>query len=440
MFVLILLISFIPCRADFVYQDFNETTGLIFVGASGTTNCYDNPLNRYGDVQGKADVFNVNTIEQISENTDLIFESSVETNIAVFNKEVEQSLAGYLHRRDTISAPTSCVERVRLTPSNPSTVGAMWFRDETPVSNGFDTYFTFQISDHSKECTLVKDQYLSQISYRTCNVHGGDGFAFVIQNSINKTDSLGRNGGDMGFGGIENSLAIAFDTWENQGSEELGVDHVSVQSRGKLANIGSDAGLIGVPRDWPLADGKIHIARVTYLNYLKTDYFNSLVASESLLSYLKDNGEQKRIGTLAVFIDDGVATDTPLLALPINLSLLLDMPTDKAFVGFTASTGRFYEKHDLLSWYWCDQFPCSPSLKQGFDYHQTSAFSAAAPRRYAPGPGYGGSTDPAQDGFPLQNSSPDTTPWAAPLEHFAANRNTGLSASAAAQLPPNTLY
>ncbi len=64
------------------------------------------------------------------------------------------------------------------------------------------------------------------------------------------------------------------------------------------------------------------------------------MASDSLLPYLKDNGEQKRIGTLVVFLDEGVASGVPLLALPINLSLLLDLPIDKAYVGFTASTGR----------------------------------------------------------------------------------------------------
>lgn len=83
-----------------------------------------------------------------------------------------------------------------------------------------------------------------------------------------------------------------------------------------------------------------------------------MIASDSLLPFLKDNGEQKRIGTLVIFIDEGIATDTPLMALPINLSLLLSLQDDKAFVGFTSSTGRFYEKHDILSWMWCDHEPC----------------------------------------------------------------------------------
>lgn len=169
-------------------------------------------------MQGHADIFNLVVVgqSQSQETTDLIKESTVETNVASFNAEIERVQAGFLHRSDSIQAPLACATRARLTPSNPSTIGSVWFRDEAPVLNGFDTFFTFQISDHSKECIFVKDQYLSQMSYRTCNVHGADGFAFVIQHAPNTTATIGLNGGQIGFGGIPNSLAISFDTWENQ--------------------------------------------------------------------------------------------------------------------------------------------------------------------------------------------------------------------------------
>jgi hypothetical protein len=105
---------------------------------------------------------------------------------------------------------------------------------------------------------------------------------------------------------------------------------VSVQSLGRLPNDALEAGLLGVPKAHDLADGKVHLARITYYGDLQSQYFDKLVASESLLPYLKDNGEQKRVGTLVVFLDEGIETDTPLLAMPINLSLLLDLPTDRA--------------------------------------------------------------------------------------------------------------
>ncbi len=318
----------------------------------------------------------------------------------------------------------------------------MWFKDPAPVSNGFDTFFTFQISDHSKQCTLNKDQYFSLQHHRTCSVHGADGFAFVIQNApVNATEIVGGVGGQMGFGGIANSLAIAFDTWQNQGQDTLGVDHVSVQSRGNLANDALEAGLLGVPRAAALADGVVHLVRVTYYGDLQPKYLDKLVASESLLPYLKDNGEQKRVGTLVVYIDNGIAEDKPLMALPINLSLLLDMPVDKAYVGFTSSTGRFYEKHDILSWLWCDQQdgqPCEDRVKQQFDYHQQSQFSTSPLRSFTPGDGYGGGD--TTEGFPIKNKSPDTDPWTLPLSSVSAARNHGLSQQATQQTPPKTIY
>lgn len=430
-------ISFVS--SDFVYKDFNETAGLVFNGAAGTTSCFNFSVDAYGDVQGKADQFNEAVAAQIGESTVLVSDSSVETNVESSNLETQTTLAGFLHRSDQKSAPTKCNVRARLTPSGPSKAGSMWFVDAAPVSNGFDTYFTFQITDHSKQCTLNVDQYFSLQHHRTCSVHGGDGFAFVIQrNGNNSLTSLGEVGGQMGFGGIPNSLAIAFDTWQNPGQDTLFADHVSIQSRGQQPNDALEAGLLGVPRIHTLADGNIHLARITYYGDLRSEYFDKLVASDSLLPYLNDNGEQKRVGTLVVFVDDGVATNTPLLALPINLSLLVNLPDDKAFVGFTSSTGRFYEKHDILSWVWCDQEPCDVPSKQLFDYHQQSRFSSAVVRDSIPGPGFGGSDQP--DKFPIKNTDPDTDPINVAMSSFSESRNVGLANDASNQVPPQTLY
>ena len=97
---------------------------------------------------------------------------------------------------------------------------------------------------------------------------------------------------------------------------------------------------IGLPKGTILADGNIHLVKIVYYGYIVSDYFNKLVASEKINPYLKDNGEQKRVGTLVVFIDEGVENNEPLMAMPINLSLLLNLPDDKAYVGFTSATGK----------------------------------------------------------------------------------------------------
>lgn len=437
--LLVAVLTWRGVRGDVIYKDFNDTTGLIFIGSAGTTDCHADPRRAYGDKEGFADTFNENANTEISETTDETSESSVTTNVDSFNIQIATQQAGFLHINKTKSAPNICAGRARLTPSGPSKAGAMWYRSEVPVSNGFMTSFTFQITDHSKECSVHKDQYFSQFSYRTCSVHGGDGFAFVIHNSaaarINGTFELGQNGGQMGFGGIPNSLAIAFDTWQNPGEDRLGVDHISIQSLGQNPNDALEKGLLGIPRATPLADGEVHLAQIIYFPQLMPQYLDKLSASAALLPYLLDNGEQKRVGTLVVFVDEGVRNNIPLLAMPINLSLVVQMPSDKAYVGFTSSTGRFYEKHDILQWHWCDQNCTVPS---DFDLHTYSKFSSVGYQKYTPGPGYGGSADAIQ--FPTKNENPKTDPWAVPVEHFASKRTRDLFAQAGLQVPPATLY
>lgn len=112
------------------------------------------------------------------------------------------------------------------------------------------------------------------------------------------------------------------------------------------------------------------------------EYIDRFSATPNLVPFMKDNDENRRLGTLLVFIDDGVSSDDPILAVPINLSVLLSLPQDQAYVGFTAATGLKWEKHDILSWIWCDQVPCSKQEAEGFE---SSSFNYAQ-KRYPTNP------------------------------------------------------
>ena len=50
---------------------------------------------------------------------------------------------------------------------------------------------------------------------------GADGFTFVLATS---PTVLGVSGGGLGYGGIENSLAVEFDTYNNGGLDQMGID------------------------------------------------------------------------------------------------------------------------------------------------------------------------------------------------------------------------
>ena len=138
-------------RGDAIFTDFNDTTGLIFNGNAATTNCDYDIYHAYGATQGNDDVFNVGNFSiEYSENSDLVSEVNIQTNLASDDVDINENLAVGVHRNDTLPSPLNCTERIRLTSSAPSNAGSIWYREPISVSDGFDTYFTFQITDHSK--------------------------------------------------------------------------------------------------------------------------------------------------------------------------------------------------------------------------------------------------------------------------------------------------
>jgi len=264
-----------------------------------------------------------------------------------------------------------------------------------PVLNGFEAGFTFQVTDPSLACTQVKDRDLSLRTYQTCAAAGGDGFAFVIHGDPNASHALGGAGSGLGYAGLRNALVVEFDTWQNPepGMAEgpLQLDHVAVQASPAAARPGTSSGgrqqaldavvteaadtRLGPLRPALLADGRLHAAKVVYWQYLKYDLLPAFAATPALLPYLVDEGGLGwRLGTLAVYVDDMAV---PLMAMPINLNAALQLPDNRAFVGFTAGTGRAWQKHDVLDWYFCE-LPGCPLL--GGDPAYVTYAAGAVPR------------------------------------------------------------
>jgi hypothetical protein len=230
---------------------------------------------------------------------------------ADFNYPNFNSIAGLtLNGAAVQTAPT-----LAITPPVRASAGSFWRSDRQAVSDGFDTVFTFRIRD---------------IAGR-----GSDGFAFVVQNSAAGNAALGGTGGSLGYAtnevfsslpgqqGIENSLAIEFDTWDNTGdwSDFASNKHISVQTNGVNDNRPSAGFSLGnyiVPTDF--ADSTVHTVRITYAP-----------------------------GTMDIYLDN---LSTPVLSVSVNLSTLLNLNSGEAFVGFTAGTGAQadVERHEINSW------------------------------------------------------------------------------------------
>jgi uncharacterized repeat protein (TIGR01451 family) len=238
-------------------------------------------------------------------------------------------------------APNGVATVLRLTPDSGFTSGSSWFSTAQPVGAPFTTTFTFQLSG-----AVPVPQSSGP----------ADGIAFLIQNS--GLNALGPNGCGIGFGdapsgtctpatgGIANSLAIEFDTFQNTDINDVSNSHVAIQSCGTGQNSVdascrlADVNLLGLttaggsPAPINLADGYVHTATVTYWLQATSTQTACFVNSTA--------------GPCLDVVLDG--TDLFPTGVPVNLGTLLSLTTGDAYIGFTAATGGGNDNQDILSW------------------------------------------------------------------------------------------
>lgn len=193
-------------------------------------------------------------------------------------------------------------DRIRLVPAETFKRGSVWFNTKQRIVDGFSATFTFQISEPGSQRPWAP---------------GADGLAFVLQNS---SVYEGAAGGGIGYAGIRNSLAVEFDTYDNNPDEnpEPNGNHISVHSLGMEPNSADHRTSLGWTGDIPdLKAGASHTATIHYLP-----------------------------GRLSIFLDDRTR---PVLAIPIRLDTLLRLDEGTCWMGFTAATGGSWANFDLFS-------------------------------------------------------------------------------------------
>ncbi|MDX2269003.1 MAG: L-type lectin-domain containing protein [Bryobacter sp.] len=200
-------------------------------------------------------------------------------------------------------------EALRLTPPRENQAGAAWRRDKVSVREGFETRFRFRIRESG-------------------GLGGGaDGLAFVMQNS--GPYALAGRGGAGGFAvegpgmrgkrrkEIGYSLAVFFDTFENQEMQDPPVDSVGLYSFGRPKKAKWPPPRLGVspPLEQELKVGGEHEARIRF--------------APPVLTVSLDGEEAFR-----TTVDIGQVADAE----------------GKAWVGFTAATGAGWGAHEILDW------------------------------------------------------------------------------------------
>jgi hypothetical protein len=192
--------------------------------------------------------------------------------------------------------------RLQLTPAVRAKVGGAWFSTKQGVGNGFRSTFSFEVADPDPN-------------------FGADGFAFIVQND--SPTALGAAGSSLGFmdigdgPGLDNFLAVEFDTLNSGITFDQNDNHIAVQSRRKLPP--KDRQFLGSANPpFSIQGGGVHSAQIAY-----------------------------DPGLLTISVDN---SPTPLLQVNVDLATLLDLDDGLAWVGFTGATGAAWESHDILSW------------------------------------------------------------------------------------------
>lgn len=205
---------------------------------------------------------------------------------------------------------------LRLTPATGQVFGSVFNREKVSLraGGGFSTYFTFNISEPNASGTTPK---------------GADGIVFTLQTVSN---SAGAAGGGLGYEGIQHSVGVEFDTFDNGDLlKDPSDNHIAVDYNGVVKHDQS-----GNPAAVPINKSQINFKSGNDV-HAWIDYDSS---AKKLYVYVSASGTRPAQPTLT----------------QSNVDLPSKLGADDIFVGFTASTGGSWENHDIKQWYFTNKF------------------------------------------------------------------------------------
>lgn len=250
-----------------------------------------------------------------------------------------------------------------MTSQQPSQAASMWFSTPQKVAEGFNAWFQFKITPMPAHWTA-------------------DGIAFVIQNAqgggtdptgfCSETGSgptvVGDLGGCIGYGGIDNSLALELDTYDNAYFGDPGADGPSTYDDNHIAL--QDCGA-GQPNSPDHTDCLVTLAATATTPAIPTLISNPLSGTGNVVTLADGNVHDVVVvyngpldtpaNTISVYIDPvynpgthtPVIGSTPIFTGPFNISQAVNLSgslNDSAYVGFTGATGGNWETNEIMAW------------------------------------------------------------------------------------------
>ena len=205
---------------------------------------------------------------------------------ALLGQEAKVSLQDFVANGNTIPLSDNCV---RLTPAEDWSSGSIWYQES------IDLTFSFEME--------------LNIMFGCDDESGADGIVFVFADT---RDVLGYQGEGMGFSGLQPSLGIEVDTWENDHLADPWQDHIAILQHGHVHHYYN---LAGPERIENVEDCELHQFRISWDHISKR--LSVQLDGEERIAYTGDITEQIFAGNPHVYW------------------------------GITAATGRYNNRHEV---------------------------------------------------------------------------------------------
>jgi hypothetical protein len=206
--------------------------------------------------------------------------------------------------------------QLQITPPATSQAGAAYSTSAVTLGANatFSTTFQFQFTQPG-------------------GIHPADGITFVIAQNPN---GLGGGGGALGYGGVNNSFAIEFDTYNNVGDNvrENDSNHIAILTNGSVQGLPSDQFLVN--------PYNVHFCEFGSIN--PNTATGCLSNGHIWTVNIGYNGSTLNMSVR----DDNNSLFQVYNNLPLNIASIIG--TTNAFVGFTGGTGAGFERQNILSW------------------------------------------------------------------------------------------
>ena len=203
---------------------------------------------------------------------------------------------------------------------NPNSAGVLRLTNDLNQSSSAFLFNSVSLSNLASFSAAFEFQITDPQGISDVDGQGADGIAFLVQSNSN---SVGGLGGRIGYGDIDNSLAIEFDTWGNNWWDYNDGNHVGINLNGIMVSI-----------------DKIAI----------NERLNNAAVWSAWIDY---NGIQD---LLEVRLSQGTSRPINPILSAFAIDLVSILGTTDAYIGFTSGTGSAGGDHDILSFVFDDDY------------------------------------------------------------------------------------